>query len=340
MNIRRNFIIIVALIILVMIVVISRNDVLKIYETFKGADYIYLIVALLVILLYMLLEPLSLHLCIRARNKEISFVDSMIISTTSFFFNAITPFSSGGQPFQVYAFHKKNVKASESTGALLVNFIIYQIVCAVICTFSLFFYYGEISQKVQNIQVFILIGYALVVSNCLIFASIGLFKKVTNIIIKIATFLKKIKIFRKINLVALEEYCDNVRLGFKEIWAKPVNVLFVVITKLAAWILFYTIPFFVLKAVHANISLENLWYTVAVASFTAVAISYIPTPGGVGGAEFAFTVLFIVFFAANSQAAATSSMLLWRFLTYYLPAIISFICYLEFERRVRIRKCE
>ena len=331
-KIRKNIIIITALVIAVTAFIIAKNDVVKIGETFRDADYLWMAVVALLMILYMFLEPLSLHLCIRSRNKTIGFIDSMVISTTSFFFNAITPFSSGGQPFQVYAFHKRDVKASESTGALLVNFIVYQIVCAVICTVSLIFYYGLISEKVYNINILILIGYILVIFNCFLFASIGLFKKVTDIIVSVATWLKKFRIFSKINILGLEEYCDNVRLGFREIWNNKLNVFFVVITKTVAWLLFYSVPFFILKGVHADITIADFWYTVAVASFTAVTISYIPTPGGVGGAEFAFTILFIVFLKTSAQA--TSAMLIWRVLTYYLPAAISFVCYLDFERRV------
>lgn len=333
-NIRRNVIIILALIIGIGVFILAKNDLVQIAETFRTANYKWMALAIFIIVIYLFLEPLSLHLCIRSRNKKISFIDSMIISTTSFFFNAITPFSSGGQPFQVYAFHKKEVSASDSTGALLVNFIVYQIVCAVICTVSLFFYYGTIASQVKNIEVLILIGYFLVVFNCLLFASIGLFKKVTTIILAIARWFKKFKLFRKIDLVALEEYCDNVRIGFRELWAKPLNIFFVVLTKTVAWLLFYSIPFFILKGVHADITMASFWYTIAVASFTAVTISFVPTPGGVGAAEIAFSVFFIVFLKTSAQA--TSAMLIWRVITYYLPAIISFICYLDFERRVGI----
>ncbi len=44
-------------------------------------------------------------------------------------------------------------------------------------------------------------------------------------------------------------------------------------------------------------------------------ISLFPIPGGAGGAEYSFSVLFSSFIGANSKLVL--AMLLWRLLTYY-----------------------
>ena len=55
------------------------------------------------------------------------------------FFNGITPFATGGQPFQIYALSKKKVDLSTSTGLLMMNFIIHMCASNLFALISLFF---------------------------------------------------------------------------------------------------------------------------------------------------------------------------------------------------------
>ena len=66
---------------------------------------------------------------------------------------------------------------------------------------------------------------------------------------------------------------------------------------------------------------------------------YIPTPGSSGGIEFAFQSLFATI-AVMSDSEVVSGMLLWRFLTYYVLMILSFLVYLLFENKTSKNKKE
>ena len=70
----------------------------------------------------------------------------------------------------------------------------------------------------------------------------------------------------------------------------------------------------------------------AMTTFAIAMTCYIPTPGSSGGIEFAFQSLFASI-AVMSESTVVSGMLLWRFLTYYILMILSFIVYLIFEKR-------
>ena len=50
------------------------------------------------------------------------------------------------------------------------------------------------------------------------------------------------------------------------------------------------------------------------AAYVTMISAFIPLPGGSGGAEGSFYMLFVLFFTSGTIAPA---MLLWRFITYY-----------------------
>ena len=64
--------------------------------------------------------------------KKFEFKKTFFIQIITFFFNAITPFSSGGQPFQVYMFNKSGNSLIDSTNTVVQETIIHQIALLVV----------------------------------------------------------------------------------------------------------------------------------------------------------------------------------------------------------------
>ena len=64
-------------------------------------------------------------------------------------------------------------------------------------------------------------------------------------------------------------------------------------------------------------------------------ISLFPIPGGSGGAEYSFSVLFSSFISVNSKLVL--AMLLWRLLTYYFGMFAGMFA-LVFEPKKRKKK--
>ena len=48
------------------------------------------------------------------------------------FFNAITPFSSGGQPFELYCLKKEKIKMADATTIVIEQFVVYQIALVIL----------------------------------------------------------------------------------------------------------------------------------------------------------------------------------------------------------------
>ena len=88
--------------VLLLIFVLKINDMPSILEQIKNADIGNLLLALVLILVYMALYPLSLCILTKARKTKVSMPITYTVAMTEHFFNGITPWATGGQPFQAY----------------------------------------------------------------------------------------------------------------------------------------------------------------------------------------------------------------------------------------------
>ena len=76
---------------------------------------------------------------------------------------------------------------------------------------------------------------------------------------------------------------------------------------------YYMIPYFIVLAL--GVHGMNLIMVVSLHVLIFMIISLFPIPGGAGGAEYSFSVLFASFIGSGSKLVL--AMILWRLLTYY-----------------------
>lgn len=321
------------------IVLLSLNDISEIGAVLSTIDVKWLFAGIGLLIVYMLLYPLSLLILGRDKENPVSIKDSMMIGSMEYFFNGITPFSSGGQPFQVYAYNQIGVKPHRSTGIILINFVATQFSIVLLCLLSLI-YYQQLTMNVLYLKIMIIIGLVMNIFILTLFTSVGLSKTLRKWITKLVRWFFSLKIFKgKMDKVILsfESYCDGAQNTFKALIKQKLKFLFCVLFKLLSFIAFYAIPFFILQALSVSVSGEDIFLIIAMTTFSVAMTCYIPTPGSAGGIEFAFQSLFVTILPQISDAVAASGVLLWRLITYYFVLLISFIIYILFENSVRRR---
>ena len=125
--------------IIVFVVIFNLNDFNETIDEMKNLNASYLGWAGLCIVLYLALWPLSLCLIAKVNKTKAKFIDSYLIGGSEHFFNAITPFSSGGQPIQGVLYYQDGVNAAESTGIIMANFIAFLIATNIFAGASLFY---------------------------------------------------------------------------------------------------------------------------------------------------------------------------------------------------------
>lgn len=320
-----------AITVAMILILILNNDMDDIGRVLKTLKPMWIIIATLVLLLYLLINPLSLMVII-GDDKSIKKSDSFLIGSIEYFYNGITPSNTGAQPMQVVEYKRIGVPSSKSTGALLINSTVNQIAIVIMCIFSMA-YYKELAKNVVSIKVLIFIGFAMNILVLLLYVAIGHSRHIKNWLIKMVDWIVNRKIFKgKLNHISerFKAYCEEAQQAFSQSLKNKMRFFLAVVFKLLALIIFYALPFFILRALDIHLGPNALGLVIGMTTFSIAMTCFVPTPGASGGIEFAFQSLFINL-SGVTKSVAVSGMLLWRLLTYYLLMFISLLIYFYLE---------
>ena len=329
------FILYALLAVCLFITVLSFNDLPEIFEKLKTIKIEYVICAMLMLLIYMALYPLSLCILTRAKKTKISMPLTYTIAMTEHFFNGITPLATGGQPFQAHSYTRAKVKISESTGLLLTNLIIYMIVTTAYSMFGML-YFDTLTANVESWWIpIIIVGYVLNFMVLVVMILLGTSKKLRAGLVRFIYFLCKFRIFKWLEPKAesLTVYFQQVQEAFGELMQKKRAFFFALLTKIASFAFFYGSTFFILKAMGIPAEPSQFMLIMLGTSFAITAVGFVPTPGASGGVEgsagqvFKSIIIFIVGDAILSSVVpiANGVMLIWRLLSYYFVMSVSLL---------------
>ena len=317
------------------VVIFNFNDFNATINELTHVDGVNMWYAVICLFIYFLTYPLSTCLIAKRSKCKASFMDSYFIGATEHFFNGITPFSTGGQPIQVYLYTKRKVKPSESTGIIATNFIAFLVATNIYAIVSLFFY-GQFSANFTDAtRWMIILGFAMNLFTLAFIILICTCSFVRKWLVSILRLICKWKFIGKYvekSIPAFEEYCANTQIAAKMILKSPITFIGAILLRIISLAFYYVMPFFILRALGVDVSWNVLPLIMLASSFAITTMVWVPTPGGTGGIEFAFTTIFtITAFGAISSSVGVTGMVLWRFLTYYVLMILSFITYISFN---------
>lgn len=314
-----------------LVVLFSFNDVNEIWELVRTVDSIQLSWAILCLVVYLLLWPIPLCILSHSTTKA-HFLDNYLIGSSEHFFNGITPFSSGGQPVQIYLYTKRDVPAGKSTGIILTTFISFMIATNVFAIASLV-YYGRFSVNFNgSTSWMIILGFVMNLFVLSFMIMMAYCRFVRNWLRKLLELLCKIKWIGKYLtklIPVFDKYCENAQSAAKEIFSHKWSFVLAVLVKGISLVFYYAIPFFILRSLGLHLPASELPFIILASAFAITTMVWVPTPGGTGGIEFAFTTIFTTF-AGVTSSIGLAGMILWRGLTYYLLLILSFIEYIVF----------
>lgn len=346
-----NVVFLLLLSVFVVILLFSIGDIQAIIDQFNaiknGNNYIWLLIAIALVLVYFILWPLSQCIYAKALKTNATFFDSYLIGNSEHFYNGITPFSTGGQPFQIYSYTKRKVTTANATGIVLASFVTFMLVTNLFAIVSLFFWpslYSGFEALNKTYLIWIaLIGFVINFSVLIFMFALGTSRKLreflTNILKKIAgaqlfhnekhKLMLKFGTFLEKQVPVFETYCTNAQVAFKQVWTHKLASVFAVLIKIVDMFCYYAIPFFLLKATGIELAYDQLMLITFATSFAITAVVWMPTPGGVGGIELAF--MMVIAAALHQSGDVSGVVLLWRLLTFYLLIILSFATNSVFE---------
>lgn len=293
----------------------------QVIHAFEEARISWIAVMGIVMFSYYLFDALSLWYFGLAYKKDYSFKQSFINAISGTFFNGITPFASGGQFAQVYIFNKQGIPPTNSASILLMCFICYQSVLVLYTGIVLLFKYQYFVEDQPAVFSLAILGFLI---NFVVI--LGLFggaksKKLQNFLThNVLRFLSKIHIVKdyESTCVKIEQYLADFReqLNFLQ-RNKPVLVKSCLCNFMKLTII-YSMPFFAAKALNLNVSWNQFFDFLGLCSFIYLINAFLPIPGASGGSEGVYVLLF----SFLGTVGTSSSLFLWRFMSYYMGLII------------------
>lgn len=299
-----------------------KGEFSTVLETVRQANFVWISIAVLAMIVYNVLEGYILTTFGRLYNKAYSFKQGVVNAFTATFFNGITPFQSGGQFAQVYVFNKQGIQPSYSASILLMNFIVYQSVMVIYTLFIVIFKFPYYSTHFSNFFSLALVGFLInfVVIVGLFVAAKSRFVQnfFVEVVLKIGAKVRIVKDYEA-TVNKVERQLEDFRSELV-ILQKNKNILIsVTIINFVRLTILYSIPYFCAKALALDVSTITLDEFIGVTSFIYMITAFIPIPGASGGSEGTFVIMFGYLLGG---VGAKSSMIIWRFVTYYLVMIV------------------
>lgn len=244
-----------------------------------------------------------------------------LYSCVGFFFSAITPSASGGQPMQIYYMRKNKIPIPVSTLVLMIVTITYKSVLVIIGLFVVFFQRGFVHKYLEGILPVFYLGVALNVGCCIAMSVLAFHPVLAKgIMMRCLKILEKLKIMkqkpeRTIKLAASMDQYNETAAYLRSHMGVIVNV--VLITFLQRFALFF-VTWFVYKAFGMHGA--HIYDVVMLQAIVSVSVDMLPLPGGMGISEHLFLIIFKGVFAAG---LLLPGMILSRGIAFYVQLLLS-----------------
>ena len=328
-----NFAIIISVIGLMFFVI--ANDFSSITRLLKNIRLSYVFLIVLLSILYHILVGISLTRLARVTNPKYSYIKGIHNAFIAAFFHSITPGSSGGQVAQAIVFNKQGVNSGYAASILWLEFIIHQAALIIVGFVFLFTKFGVLQSLNSTMQTLVILGF---IANLLVLIFLFLIVQSQRFnrwfLFSGLYILKQLKIIKSVEknqkrISDFVEQFDQAQAMFINNLDEVAKVTFVYILKIS---LFYFIPYLVIRSFGVTFISVTFIDIMALSAFLGMLKVFAPLPGGAGGTEVLFIILFSL---VTNQIVATSTMILWRFVSFYMIMLIGFIFYITYKTKLR-----
>jgi len=324
LNKKLNILILIIITLLVLYFSL-KDDFSAIVNQIFNMNIWFLLIAFIFLFLFWIFRSYPMYSFCKKINPKFRYRESIQLTLRTQFFNAVTPFATGGQPYQIYYLKQCGIDYASSTGVVLQNFIVYQIALVVLGLIALTTnHLLHIFKEVYILQKLIAIGFIINTLVIVVMFIIAFSTKMNKVLIDLGiNLLTKLRIVKD-KEEKLKKWHENIRKFHNSavvlLEDKKMFVLNIVYNFIALCCL-YLIPLFVIFAM-GEYSLFSPGIGIVTSAYIMIIGSFVPIPGGTGGLEYGF-VQFYGNFVVGSKLRAM--MLVWRFITYYFGMIMGAI---------------
>ena len=298
-----------------------RNDYKDILNTLKDANIFFLLIGVLFMLLSKYFLGETLYILAKKEKNDIKMKDMVLIEFIYPFFAGITPSSLGGESFEIFYMRECGIPIGNGSNITIQKFITYQISLLLINTIAVIL---NLFMRVVPFNSFI---FSFVVINFIVngillgfFFLVAYNRKFNHFIMK-----KGLQIGHKLHLVRnvektrkkIDSYLNNFDDSVEKL-RKDKRLFFKLIGIQILSLLFYMLAAYPI-AVSMGITNINAIKMLILSTYVKMLSLIFITPGNSGAAEYNFLYLFT---GLITEFEIMAFMLIWRFVTYYIPLIV------------------
>ena len=303
----------------------SKGDSSSAGEVFNQIKWPFLFSCVGIFVLQLLTETIKYIMLIYQSTRRFRPYLAFKVMALGKYYDNITPGGTGGQPFQIYYFNKRGIKAEVATSIPLMRYIYWQAAYVVVCFVFLLTNTNYILNANSVIVTMAWIG--LIMNTLIMFAVllISINKKIgSNIIIGCLKLLSKLKIIKDYQTVFRKtmRFVFNYQRCIKAFTTNILYVILQIVLAVAEIILSGLLTYFIYLAFvpTATVSASTI---ISITLLCNLAVCFIPMPGGTGAVEISFMAVFGALF--SSKGSASWATIVYRIFTYYSILLIGIL---------------
>ncbi len=320
-SIVRYTIVFLALIFLTFWLIFKDQDINSVFEALGEVNYGFVLLGIALMFGSLLVQAQNVRKILASFDVTISLMKSLKFTMIEFFFCALTPGASGGQPVEIYYMAKEKIPTPKATLAVLVQILDFQIAVMLIGVISqVIMWFTNPDLLTGTVAWLLRIGMAINGIALVVLAFCIFSRRITKIIVGwVIKILTKIGVKRMDERrAALEKSLGNYQESAIYIKTHPKEFLLSIGRAIVQVSLYYLIPYCVYLAFGLHDMTVVQIFTIQSVLFLAT--SGLPLPGAVGASESVFLALYGVAFGERLLAPA---MLINRGISFYLFVIIT-----------------
>lgn len=298
-----------------------KDNYMAIINTLADVKIIYLLVGIFFVFASKYLIGITLHFLAKKEKRDASLSKMVQIALIYPFFAGITPSSVGGESFEIFYLKQTGIPYGKASNIAIQKFILYQISLVIVNFIAVIF-----NLFINIVPDTSLVGSSVTLNfivNIVILGFLFLLaynKKFNHFIMNHGlSFLHKIKVVKDLKKTqkSVDSYLDNFDEGTQKLKNDKKLFIKLIFINIASLVLFILAAHPIARSLNINdISMLNLF---VLATYAKMMCLLIVTPGNSGAAEYCFIYLFT---GLLDEEDIMAYMLIWRFVTYYIPLIV------------------
>lgn len=269
-------------------------------------------------LLYYFMDAVMYILACHYMEAPQTMGESILTTMVGFFYSALTPFASGGQPMQVLQMRNRGIKVGTATSVLILKFLAWQLTITLLGIIGFFVLSGDILRNTVSILLMYIVGFLAFLGSVAL-AALAFLKPdwVYRTGTTLLNFLERHKLLKKEERIErahaswariITDYQMAVQFSLKHRWGMCCIFGVAVLEAVA----YMAVTYFIYLGM--GFSGHSFFYIVLLQGLLYICVSFVPLPGASIASEGGF---YLVFSELFTPAARFPAVLIWRLITYY-----------------------